>query len=70
MVVNVAVWRIERSAPFTDNEMDLLLHLRSEDTERIVAQLDDDEVLRFDGLLRDRQEAITARFQNACRYGG
>lgn len=70
MVVEAAVWRIERGLPFDDNEMDLLLHLSSEDTQRIVDRLDDDELLRFNGLLWARQEAIAARFQEACRDGG
>jgi hypothetical protein len=69
-VVAQAVERIKVGATFADNEMDLLLHISSVDTDRIADRLDESEKLRFLGLLRDRQEAIAARFQEACRYGG
>jgi hypothetical protein len=66
VLVDATVWRLEHGAPFADDEVDLLLHISSADTDRIVAQLDDEENIRFAGLLRDRQEAITAVFQRAC----
>jgi hypothetical protein len=67
MIVEATIWRLEHGEPFADNELDLLLHISSEDTDRIVAQLYPAVNVRFLGLLRDRQEASAARFQEEIK---
>lgn len=62
IVVDAAVHRIKYGEIFSDAELDLLLHISSVDIDRIVAQLVDDESIRFAGLLRDRQEELAAHF--------
>ena len=60
IVVRTVLHRIKHGDRFTDGELDFILALSSRHTDQIVEHLDDEEIIKFSGLLRDRQEELAA----------
>jgi hypothetical protein len=68
IIVTAALRRIKHGEQFSDDELDLLLALSSKYTDLIVEQLPNAEaIIKFAGLLRDRQETLAARHVEAMR---